>query len=70
MRPYKSYRGDPYWTTARFNSTDANGAHVRKGDRIFYYPRTKTVYSGAAAEQASAEFQSAAADEAFATGNY
>jgi hypothetical protein len=70
MRNYKSYRGDPYWTTAKFNSTDANGNAVKKGDRIFYYPRTRTVLTGAAAEKASAEFQSAAADEAFESGSY
>ena len=70
MRAYKSYSGDPYWTTARFNSTDANGNAVKKGDRIFYYPLTKTVLTGAQAEQASAEFQSMAADEAFVTGEY
>lgn len=70
MRAYKSYSGDPYWTTARFNSTDANGKQVRKGDRIFYYPRTKTVLTGEAAETASAQFQSAAADEAFESGQY
>lgn len=70
MRPYKSYSGDPYWTTAKFNSTDANGNTVTKGMRIFYYPRTKTVLTGEKAEQASREFQSAAADEAFETGQY
>jgi len=61
---------DPYWTTARFNSTDANGQPVRKGDRIFYYPRTRTVLSGAAAEQASRDFESARFDEAMTTGEW
>jgi hypothetical protein len=65
MRPYKSYSGDPYWTTAKFNSE-----HAKKGERIFYYPRTKTVLTGEKAEQASREFQSAAADEAFESGQY
>ena len=60
--------GDPYWTEARFNSADANGNKVAKGDRIFYYPRTKTVLSGTHAEQAAAEFADAAADEAFMSG--
>jgi hypothetical protein len=64
----KRYSGDPYWTTAKFNSTDANGLPVRKGDRIFYYPASRTVLTGAAADKASAEFSAAAADEAFSNG--
>jgi len=60
--------GDPYWTTAKFNSTDANGAQVRKGDKIFYYPRTRTVLTGQSADKASAEFSAAAQDEAFMCG--
>jgi hypothetical protein len=64
----KRYSGDPYWTTARFNSTDASGNPVKKGERIFYYPRTRTVLTGAAAEQAAAEFAAAAQDEATCNG--
>lgn len=64
------YSGDPYWTTAKFNSTDQAGRPVKRGDRIFYYPRTKTVLTGEAAEKASREFEAAAADEAMATGNW
>jgi hypothetical protein len=62
------YSGDPYWTTAKFNSTDANGRTVRKGDRIFYYPRTRTVLTGPEADKAAAEFAAAAQDEAFCSG--
>lgn len=61
---------DPYWTTAKFNSTDAHGRPVRKGDRIFYYPRDRTVLTGAEAEKASAEFAAAVQDEAFYRGSY
>lgn len=44
-RVTKSYTGDPYWTTARFKSTCKKcGGDIVKGERIFYYPRTKTVY--------------------------
>jgi len=50
------YSGDPYWTTAKYPGTDANGHPFRKGDRVFYYPRTKTILTGDAAERASAEF--------------
>ena len=56
-------RNDPYWTTARFNSKDANGKPVKKGDRIFYYPLTRVVLTGAEAEKASNEFDAACADE-------
>ena len=63
-------KGDPFWTHARFASTDANGLPVRKGDRIFYYPRTRKVLSGEAAEQASREFESMRFDEAMMTGEW
>lgn len=64
----RHYSGDPYWTTAKFASTDAAGNQVKKGDRIFYYPRTKTVLTGPAAEQAARDFQAEAEDEAFLSG--
>jgi hypothetical protein len=70
MRPYKSYSGDPRWITAKFNSTDSKGNVVRKGDRVFYYPRTKAILTGQEAESAAAQFASAAADEALETGQY
>jgi hypothetical protein len=62
------YSRDPYWTTAKFNSTDANGVPVKRGDRIFYYPATRTVLTGDAANKAAAEFQGAKMDEAFCSG--
>ena len=55
---------DPYWTVARFPSTCAKtGAQIRKGERIYYYPRTRTVLVGDAAEQAARELEAAKADE-------
>lgn len=68
-----SYSGDPYWTTARFAGQSANkdGAPIRKGDRIFYYPRERKSYVGAEAEAASADFVSCVQDEDFCNGgNY
>jgi hypothetical protein len=56
---------DPYWTSAKFDSTDANGNIVKRGDRIFYYPDSKTVLTGDAAEKAAGEFNAATQDEAF-----
>lgn len=59
---------DPYWTTARYSGQDANGRPVKKGDRIFYYPNTRTLLTGPEAEKAAAEFHAAASDEAFLSG--
>lgn len=64
------YSGDPYWTEARFDSKDKDGNPVKKGTRIFYYPRTKTVLQGEKAEQASRDFQAASFDESMMTGNW
>jgi len=66
----KRYSRDPYWTTAKFDSTTKDGQQVRRGDRIFYYPSTKTVLVGEKAEQAARDFQSAAFDESQMTGNW
>ena len=66
----KSYSGDPYWLTAKFNGPSSNkdGTPIKRGDRIFYYPRGRQSFVGAEAEAASADFQSCAMDEAFANG--
>lgn len=58
------YKGDPYWTTARFAGKCAKtGEPFAKGARIFYYPRTRACYVGAAAEAVSADFVAAVFDE-------
>jgi hypothetical protein len=62
------YSRDPYWTTARFSGKDAHGRPVKKGDRIFYYPATRTILTGEEADQASREFSAAIADEAMMSG--
>lgn len=64
MRRSNRYNADPYWTTARFDGIDAKGNPIRKGDAIFYYPRTRSAYVGAAADEASRDFDAAAFDEA------
>lgn len=64
------YIQDPYWTTAKFDSTTADGTRVKRGDRIFYYPRTRTVLVGEHAEQAAREFDAARFDEAMMTGEW
>ena len=62
------YVGDPYWTVARFNSHCTGcGANIRKGESIFYYPKTKSVFGKncGCAENNAAEFRCAVADEDF-----
>jgi len=59
------YSGDPYWMTARYPGVDSKGRPVKRGDRVFYYPRTKTILTGDDAERASAEFDAASFDEDF-----
>ena len=60
------YSGDPYWTKARFNSKCSGCGHrIKKGERIFYYPRTKDVFcdSGKCGQAESRSFEAAAQDE-------
>ena len=66
------YKGDPYWTTARFSSRCKCGQPVTKGEQIFYYPNGKTVCGSrcGCAEAASADFDAHAFDEAFYNGGY
>lgn len=63
-------KGDPYWTIAKFDSKDAEGKPVKKGTRIFYFPKTKAVYQGESAERESAAFRAAAEDEARYNGGH
>lgn len=60
----KTYKGDPYWTTAKFDSVDAEGKPCKRGTRIFYFPKGKYVYQGESAERESRSFVAAAQDEA------
>jgi hypothetical protein len=54
---HKSYGGDPYWITLRFSGTcDKCHAVLPKGQRAFYYPRTRKLFGepcghGAEADQ-------------------
>ena len=56
-------RNDPRWITAKFAGADRDGNPFPKGARVFYYPLTKTILTGTAADQASREFESQRADE-------
>lgn len=39
---YRRYvNNDPYWLNARFASVCGCGVQIKRGDRIFYYPKSK-----------------------------
>jgi hypothetical protein len=59
----KRYNNDPCWITAKWPGKDANGLAFSRGERVFYYPLTKTILAGEAAKQASADFEAACFDE-------
>lgn len=58
-------RGDPYWMEAKYPGRDNKGRAFNKGDRVFYYPRTKTFLTGPEAEQASRDMDAARFDEGY-----
>lgn len=60
---YTRYKGDPYWKRAKVDGTSQDGTPYRKGERVFFYPRTGATYAGDAASRASAEFDELAALE-------
>ena len=60
------YTGDPYWTTARFQSRCKCGDTIKKGVPIFYYPNGRHalfVLCAKCGEAASREFAAMAEDE-------
>jgi DNA-binding ferritin-like protein len=65
MLPKTAAKGDPYWMTAKYPGKDSKGKAVRKGDKVFYYPNTKTMLTGDEAEKASRDFDAGKFDEDF-----
>ena len=60
------YKGDPYWTKARFDSVCCRcGKQICKGELIYYYPNNKRVYCDADAcgQKCAREFSAAQFDE-------
>lgn len=60
---------DPYWLTAKFASTCGKPGctvSIKKGDRAFYYPNTRTILASPCghADEASRDFDSHAQDDA------
>ena len=60
---YRRYRGDPYWKRAKTDGVSVDGTPYKRGERVFFYPRTGAIYAGEAARSASAEFEELAALE-------
>lgn len=60
----RSYPADPRWIVARFGGTCRKcGATVRPGERAYYYPSSRAIYTGPCAEAAARDFESMAHDE-------
>ena len=57
------YSADPRWIVAKYDGADSKGAAFKKGARVFYYPNSRTILSGEAAEAAAREFDAARQDE-------
>ena len=61
----RSYSGDPRWITAKHDGVDKKGTPIKRGDRVFYYPNSNTIFAGEAAEAAARDFQAAVQDDYF-----
>jgi hypothetical protein len=65
------YQNDPRWIRAKWAGVCAKtGQPFRKGEEVFYFPSTRSIYAGAAAKEAADRFQAEAADEEFMAGSY
>lgn len=61
-----SYKGDPYWITARYaGNCNKCGEKINPGDRIFYYPKGSYCYKGDCAIAAEKDFVALVQDEDF-----
>lgn len=71
MYKKRNYPRDPYWTKARFVSHCRKcEIEIKKGNKIFYYPNTKSVYCETCGQSASADFACCLQDEEFFTSQY
>jgi len=69
MRPWTRMKGDPRWIEAKYGGLCSQcGAELHPGDRILYWPRTRTVMCEKCGESAWQRFVSEAADEEFMSG--
>jgi len=57
MYGFKRYSRDPHWLSAKFGSSCKKcGNHIKTGDRIFYYPSTKSAYCEICGKSAERDF--------------
>jgi hypothetical protein len=56
-------RSDPRWIEAKYAGVDANGNAFKKGETVFYFPLTKKIFSGEAADAEARSFEAARFDE-------
>ena len=68
MRPHRFQSNDPRWMNARYAGLAQGGTPFKAGDRVLYYPLSRSFLIGDEAEKNWREFQSAAADESFMSG--
>lgn len=61
---YRSFPRDPHWINAKFPGVAADGTPFKAGEKVLYWPNTKTVMVGRQAEEAWKRFEAEAADEA------
>ena len=64
---------DPYWLTAKYAGKCAKcGKVISAGERIYYYPNTRTVYCGGddCGGAAARDFSACAMDEAQYNGRW
>lgn len=67
----RRYHNDPKWITARFASRcDQCGAEIKKGDRLYWFPRGKRGYCETHGQEHAARFEAEAFDEAMVSGNW
>jgi len=61
---YTRYNGDPYWLNSKYGGICGNcNKEIKKGDRIYYYPRTKTPFCEKCGKAEERSFISIAQDE-------
>ena len=57
MAYYQRYSRDPFWLNAKFGSTCKKCMKmIKTGDKIFYYPSTKSAYCSECGKYAEKDF--------------
>lgn len=68
-----TYKNDPKWISAKFTSRCSKCKEpIFKGQRIFWYPKCKSVFcdSATCGQKEASSFNDAAQDEAIYSGSY